>query len=134
MLKKVCSYILQNKIQFLRYLVVGFSGLFIDIGTLYILSRIFGINPTIAVIINQAIVLVYNFTLNRLWTFGGGGMARKQLVRYGTLVAFNYTFSVFVMYMLNQKFGFDEILVRLGTIAFMVLWNFILYKKWVYRS
>ena len=135
MIKKACSFILRNRIQFLRYLVVGFSGVFLDIGTLYVFSRYFGINPTLSVIANQAIVLLYNFTLNRLWTFSAGsGMAKKQVIRYGILASCNYVFSVGSMYVLNEKFGFDEILVRMGSIAVMTLWNFLLYKKWVYRQ
>ena len=134
MIKKVCSIFLEEKIKFLRYLVVGFSGLFLDIGTLYILSRTFGINPTLAVCINQVILIGYNFTLNKYWTFGGGGMPHKQFVRYLVLVTFNYIFSGIVMYGFNEIGGYDEILVRIGAIAIMTLWNFILYKNWVYKS
>jgi putative flippase GtrA len=134
MLKKICNYLLQNKIQFLRYVVVGLSGFLIDISTLYALSKIYNINPTIAVVFNQMIVLAYNFTLNRLWTFGGGGTPQKQLVRYLILMFCNYFLSVILMYIFNEIWGIDEILVRIGSIALMVLWNFALYKTWVYKS
>ena len=134
MLKKICNYLLQNKIQFLRYVVVGFSGFLIDISTLYVLSKIYNINPTISVVFNQMIVLTYNFTLNRLWTFGGGGTPQKQLVRYLTLMFCNYFLSVILMYIFNEIVGIDEILVRIGSIALMVLWNFALYKTWVYKN
>ncbi|PIT86577.1 MAG: hypothetical protein COU33_02405 [Candidatus Magasanikbacteria bacterium CG10_big_fil_rev_8_21_14_0_10_43_6] len=123
----------RHKEQFVRYFVVGMSGFVIDIGTLFVLSKYYGINPTIAVVLNQIVVIGYNFTLNKYWSFSNRDLPHKQLIRYGILAGGNYLFSVVLMYTFNQVFGIDEILVRIGTIALMTLWNFVLYKKWVYR-
>ena len=120
--------------EFAKYFIVGFSGVFLDLGTLIIFTKYFGIMPWLAVVFNQVITLSYNFLLNKYWSFKDKTMPQRQLVRYLILAGYNYLFSVAVMYIFNTRLGFDYRLVRVGTIALMVLWNFFLYKYWVYRS
>jgi putative flippase GtrA len=134
MIKKIFNYFYSVRHQFAKYFVVGFSGLFIDMGTLILFKEKFGWIPVLAVAVNQLIVLVYNFTLNKYWSFANKEMPHKQLVRYLTLAGFNYGFSVLIMYIFNHEVGFDYRLVRIGTIILMVSWNFFLYKYWVYRE
>lgn len=119
--------------EFTKYFIVGFSGLLIDMGSLVLLKEVFGLWPVLAVIINQAFLLVYNFTLNKYWSFKNKGMPHRQIVRYLILAGFNYLFGVVAMYIFNHKLGFDYRLVRILTIALMVSWNFFLYKYWVYK-
>ncbi len=120
--------------EFAKYFIIGFSGLFLDLGTLYILTDLFGILAYISVILNQAIVLTYNFTLNKYWAFRNKEVPHKQMVRYGILATWNYIFSVVAMYIFNSQLGYEHKLVRIGSIAVMVSWNFFLYKYWVYKE
>lgn len=132
--KKTIRFCWSIRYQFIKYAVVGSSGFVLDLGTLILFKEKFGINPVLAVIINQMIVLAYNFTLNKYWSFRNREMPHKQLVRYVTLASWNYAFSVGAMYIFNEIIGFDYRLVRLGSVMVMVLWNFLLYKYWVYRE
>lgn len=119
--------------QFFRYVVVGGSGVFLDIGLLIIAKEWLGIGATMGVIVTQLVVLAYNFILNKYWSFQSTHLAHKQLVRYLSLAACNYGFSAFAMYIGHDIFGWYYVAVRIGTIALMVTWNFALYKWWVYR-
>ena len=119
--------------QFIRYFVVGISGVILDLITLIFLKEYIHITPVVAVLINQALVLEFNYTLNRLWSFKSTGLKRKQMVRYLSLATLNYIFAAGAMYVGHDQFGFDYRLVRLASIALMVSWNFILYRNWVYR-
>lgn len=133
MIKRALRYGWSVRHQFAKYFVVGASGFVLDFGLLVFFKEVFGINPTLAVVANQAFVLAYNFSLNKYWTFGNKEIPHKQLMRYLTLAAANYGFSVLMMYIFNEVLGFDYRLVRLGTILAAVSWNFFLYKYWVYR-
>lgn len=133
MVTRVMRYAWSIRVQFMKYFLVGISGLFLDIGTLIIFREFFGWEATNAVIVNQFIVLGYNFSLNKYWSFSNMDMPHKQVVRYLILAAFNYAISVAAMYVGNDRAGFDYRLVRIGTIAAMVSWNFFLYKYWVYK-
>lgn len=134
MVKKTIAYAWSVRKEFAKYFIVGFSGLFLDMGTLILFKEVFGVNPVAAVVINQVFLLAYNFTLNKYWSFRNKAMPHKQLVRYLTLAGLNYAFSVGSMYVFSDHFGYDYRLVRIGTIAVMVGWNFFLYKYWVYRN
>lgn len=134
MLKKLVQYLYSLRREFAKYFIVGFSGVFLDLGSLILFKEIFGWWPVFAVAVNQVIILAYNFTLNKYWSFRNQEMPQWQLVRYLSLAGFNYIFSVVIMYIFNHELGFDYRLVRLGTIIIMVAWNFFLYKYWVYKK
>lgn len=134
MVKKTLTYFWSLRREFAKYFIVGFSGLFLDMGTLILFTEAFGFLPVVSVFMNQALVLTYNFTLNKYWSFRNRAMPHKQIMRYGVLAAWNYSFSVGAMYLLNQQFGVDYRLVRIASIVVMVSWNFFLYKYWVYRD
>lgn len=134
MIKRSALYLWSLRRQFAKYFIVGFSGVFLDMGTLILFKETFGLTPVLAVIINQTFLLVYNFSLNKYWTFRNQEIPHKQIARYLTLAGFNYAFAVGAMYLFNHIMKWDYRLVRLGTIALAVSWNFFLYKYWVYKE
>ena len=134
MIKNASKYLWTLRREFAKYFIVGFSGLFVDIGTLILFKEVFGIIPTLAVVINQPLVLAYNFSLNKYWSFRNKEMPHRQIVRYITLAGWNYFFSFLTMLVFNQHFDFDYRAVRIFSIVIMVSWNFFLYKYWVYKN
>ena len=132
MVKKIFAYAWSVKREFTKYFIVGISGVVIDMATLIFFKEVWGIIPVLAVVLNQILMLTYNFTLNKYWSFRNKAMPHKQLVRYLMLAAFNYGFAVLTMYIFNQLWNFDYRIVRIATIAVMVGWNFFLYKYWIY--
>jgi len=134
MIKKTFSYFWSVRHQFTKYFIVGISGVFLDLATLIFFKEFFGFNAIVAVVCNQILMLTYNFLLNKYWSFKNKEIPQKQIVRYLILAGFNYFFSVGVMYLFNHLVNYDYRLVRIATIAVMVLWNFFLYKYWVYRE
>jgi putative flippase GtrA len=134
MVKQGIKYFWTLRREFAKYFIVGFGSLLLDMGTLILFTEVFGFIPWISVIINQAIVLSINFTLNKYWSFRNKAMPHKQIMRYIILAGWNYMFSVVTMFILNGQFEFDYRLVRIVSIAIMVSWNFFLYKYWVYKN
>lgn len=134
MIKRSTQYLWSLRRQFAKYFIVGVSGVFLDLGTLFLFKEKLGLMPVVSVIINQTFLLAYNFSLNKYWTFKNQEMPTKQIVRYLTLAGFNYIVAVGAMYVLNHILGYNYLLVRLGTIILAVAWNFFLYKYWVYTS
>ena len=134
MIKKGLIFCWSHRHQFAKYFIVGISGLLIDITTLIFFKEVIGLTPVIAVVVNQILLLCYNFTLNKYWSFRDKALPHKQIVRYFTLAIFNYSFAVIMMAIFNGKLEFDYRLVRIGTIAIMVSWNFIILKYWVYKK
>lgn len=124
----------QTLTQFIKYVIVGGIGVFLDIGTLILFSEVFGIIPWVSVVLNQVIVLSFNFTLNKYWSFQNKQMVHQQVFRYITLASTNYVLSVVAMYVCNEVLGYQYVVVRLVTLAVMVAWNFLVYKYWVFNQ
>ena len=120
--------------QFRRYFTVGCSGVVLDLTTLYLLKTILGLTPVVAVIINQVGMAAYIFLLNKYWVFGSGGALARQAVRYITLMLVNYGIAIGWMWFFNSYLGFNYLLMRLINIALSTVWNFLLYRFFVYRK
>ncbi len=134
MLQRIFSYIWRSRRELIKYVIVGGSGVTLDIISLTLLKEQFGFTPTSAVVINQALLLGYIFLLNKFWSFRNTDVPHKQVVRFLILAGANYVFSVVTMYFFNHHLHVHYLLVRLGSIAIMTSWNFVLYKQWVYRN
>ncbi len=134
MINKILLFCASHRQQFTKYFIVGISGLVIDIATLIFLKEVVGLTPVTSVVVNQIIVLFYNFTLNKYWSFKNKALPHKQIVKYFILASFNYSFAVIMMAIFNGKLEVDYRLVRICTIAVMVSWNFFILKYWVYKK
>jgi putative flippase GtrA len=134
MIKKTAYYFWSIRRQFVKYFIVGLGAVILDMATLLFLKEALGIPPVIAVTINQLIVLVYVFTLNKYWSFKEHSPSHRQIIRFGAVVVLNYCFSVTAMYIFNNILKLNYVLIRLASIALAVSWNFFLYKYWVYAK
>jgi len=119
--------------QFLSYTWIGMSAVLLDLISLTIFKEFFGVRPFIAVIINQAFLILYVFTLNKTLTFKNTDLPTHQFIRFCILATWNYLFAVGAMFILNELYEVHHLIVRIGCITLAVSWNFLLYKKWVYR-
>ena len=120
--------------EFIKYFVVGVSGLVLDVGSLYAFKEFLHLRPVTAVIINQAFLLNYVFFLNKYWAFKSRGVTRAQMVKFYTLAGINYVISVAWMYFFNEHLGVNYLLARMSNVALAVAWNFLLYRFWVFKQ
>lgn len=124
----------EERVKFIKYVIVGTASVAIDVALLIFFADLLKFNPTLSVVINQALVMGFNFTLNKKWSFGSTGATHKEFIRYCILAGWNYCFSVLAMYLGNELWGIHHLIVRVISIMCMVLWNFALFRFWVYRQ
>lgn len=127
--------------QFLRYATIGGSSFAFDIATLYFFKEFLHWRPFVAIIVNQVIIFIYIFFMNKYWSFKAGGETREQLIRFFVLSASNYAFAIFWMWLFTEYWPVhvfgprnDYLLVRMVNVTLSVCWNFFLYKYWVYQE
>jgi len=133
MLNNILTKFWSVRHQFAKYFIIGISGVMLDIGTLFILKEYLNLRPINAVIINQILVINYSFLLNKLWAFGAGGQAHKQMIKFFILMGANYLFSIAWMFILNEKLAINYLIARLSNVVLAVSWNFLIYKFWVFK-
>lgn len=118
--------------QGFRYVVVGgISALFellLFLGC-YELLHVPAAYSNIIALVSSTIV---NFSINRQWSFKSSANLAGSMIKYGILFLFNLGFSTFVVTWLIGL-GLPAVLAKFITMACIVCWNFVLYRKVVFK-
>jgi dolichol-phosphate mannosyltransferase len=75
----------RNSSEFLRFLFVGASGVIVNLGLYYILTRLLSIGLAVAAPIAIEVSIISNFTLNNIYTFkarGSGNSLRRRFLYF----------------------------------------------------
>ena len=118
--------------HFVRYLVVGGTTFIIDFGLLISLHSSLGIGIAAATSVAYWASIIYNFVLNRYWTFDTGEKEslQRHITTYLMLLIVNYFFVViFVSYSSNH---ISYILAKAIAVAIQMVWTYPVYKKWIF--
>lgn len=131
---------LQRQTTFLRYVVVGVLGTGIDLGALYLLTRLSGIDPRTSwlfpcfVTIAFLLAVVNNYVLNRLWTFGSrSSKVSTEFMRFLLVSVGGLLLTQGLMWLLVSLLGIWYLLAKAMTSLMVLIWNFGLNKFWTFR-
>ena len=124
--------------RFLKFGVVGASGVVVNMGGLYILKEFAGVPYFIASLIAIELSILSNFTINLLWTWSdrsGHGTIWMKLFRYhvgagATAFLGNYL----VLIALTELFGMHYLISNLIGIAVGTLANYVINDLWTFRK
>lgn len=131
--KKTIGYLRNH--SFVRYLVIGITTFLLDFAIYKLLILGFDFNEIPANLTSVLLSLIYNFTMSNFWTFkAGSGNKRKKLVKYSMLASFNYVFNNTLFAYLVSNTEFDDLLLKVFVTGLVVLWNFVLYRSWIFTS
>jgi len=112
--------------KFLKFGVVGFSGLFVDFGFTYLCKEIFKIPKYISNAIGFILAASSNYVLNRIWTFHSTNP--EVMLEYSKFILISIIglgINTLVLYILVNKYKKHFYLSKLFAIAVVTLWNFI---------
>ena len=118
--------------QAIKYLMVGGSSAAIELVLFQLLSAVFAIPLAAANVTAVVVSTVFNFLVNRNVTFKSTSNPLRSLVLYLLLFALNTTFSTAVISLLAAQ-GIYPLVAKVCTMACIVLWNFVLYKKVIFK-
>lgn len=119
--------------RFFRFGVVGFSGVFVDMGVLYLLSEpsMLALPLTRSKIIASELAIINNFLWNDFWTFGdisrrqpGKRQRLKRLIKFNIICLAGLILNVLLLNLLFNVFGIDRYVANLMAIAIVTVWNF----------
>lgn len=114
------------------YLVVGFSSAGIELVLFQLLYEFLGLPVEVSNVIAVVTSTTFNFVMNYNVTFKTAKNPVRSLVLYLLLFAFNTTFSTLTISALVSA-GLHSMLAKLFTMACIVSWNFILYRKVIFK-
>ena len=118
--------------QGVRYLLVGGSSALIELALFHLLHSVLSLAVAPANITAIVVATAYNFLLNRSFAFKSTSSPVRSLILYLILFAFNMAFSTIVIGAL-ESIGVQATLAKLGTMCCIVIWNFVLYRKVIFK-
>lgn len=123
----------KNQTQFIRYLISGFTAF----GTEYMLFAFLYSRANVSSGLSNFLAMgagfTISFTLNRKWSFRSREKLPKQLLMFAALFAVNLFISNNVIHIFSNSIALSPLLSKLIVMCAIVIWNFIIYRKIIYR-
>ena len=113
--------------KFLKFCIVGFSGMIIDFGTTWLLKEKFKINKYIANSTGFILAASSNYLLNRLWTFHSYNP--RIVTEYASFILISViglAINNLIIFLLNEKMKINFYLSKLFAIGVVTIWNFFM--------
>ncbi|GBO53239.1 dolichol-phosphate mannosyltransferase [Pseudanabaena sp. lw0831] len=119
--------------RFLKFGLVGFSGVFVDMAIFYLLSDVstLGWGLTRSKMIASEVAVLNNFLWNDLWTFrdlaqqqSGWRKLIKRFVKFNLICLLGIGLNLIILNLLYNYFGVNKYIANLIAIAIVTIWNF----------
>lgn len=117
--------------RFLRFGIVGFSGVFVDYAVFYLLFSQIGLGLTTSNVLSAEIAIFNNFLWNDAWTFADltlqqlGWQARlKRFLKFNLICLAGLVLNTLIVNILFNLLGVNAYLAKLVAIAIVTIWNF----------
>jgi len=133
---KITSKKLQEFIKFAIVGIVGSSGVLVNMGLLFILTRFLSVRLEIASPIAIEVSILSNFTLNNLWTFKKRNTHVpfwSRLFRYHLVTGLAGIVNYLVLLLLVNSFGLHDMLSNLIGILIGTIITYSLNSLWTWN-
>jgi putative flippase GtrA len=112
--------------KFLKFGVVGFSGVFVDFGFTYVCKEWIKIPKYISNAIGFSIAASSNYLFNRIWTFHSQNP--KVMIEYSQFLSISLIglgMNTLILWILVSKYKKHFYLSKLFAIGVVTVWNFL---------
>ncbi|MFC2116346.1 GtrA family protein [Bacteroidota bacterium] len=122
--------------EFIKFALVGGSGVFVNMGGLFVLTRYLGMRIEFASPIAIEISILCNFLLNNAWTFSHRETNvgfKGRILRYHLVTALAGVVNYLTLLLLANVFGVLDLVANLVGIILGTFINFFLNSLWTWR-
>lgn len=111
--------------QFIKFALVGTSGLFIDFGITFLLKEKISFNKYVANSIGFSFAVISNYFLNKYWTFQDlNPEIFSQAGKFVLIAIIGLIINNQMIYLFNHKKRWNFYIAKVFAIGIVVLWNF----------
>lgn len=112
--------------KFLKFGVVGFSGLFVDYGVTFLCKEILKIQKFVSNSIGFAVAASSNYVLNRIWTFKSTNPdIAVEYTEFIIISLIGLVINNLILWFLLKRFKWNFYLCKLFAIGVVTIWNFL---------
>jgi putative flippase GtrA len=113
-------------LKFIKFAIVGFTGVFVDFGTTYICKEWLKIHKYVANSIGFTLAATSNYFLNRIWTFKS--QDPNIALEYGEFLLISLIglgINNFILWIIHERLKQNFYLSKLFAIGVVTIWNFL---------
>jgi len=112
-------------LKFLKFCIVGFSGMIIDFGTTWLLKEKLKVNKYIANSCGFILAASSNYFWNRIWTFQSeNNHIGSEYLSFFTISLIGLCLNNLIIWILSDKLKWNFYLSKIIAIGIVTLWNF----------
>lgn len=126
--------------RFLRFGLVGLSGVIVDMGTLYLLFDVLGLGLTRSAILAAELAIINNFYWNDIWTFSDLAeqqrrwrLTIKRFLKFNIVCVMGLILKILLLNLFFNGFAMNAYVANLIAIALVTFWNFWINLKLSWR-
>ena len=111
--------------KFIKFAIVGFSGLFVDFGLTWLFKERIHFPKSIANAIGFSTAATSNYFLNRIWTYKSTNP--DVILEYSEFFAISLiglALNTFIIWLLNEKLKMNFYLAKAIATVIVTIWNF----------
>ena len=113
--------------KFVKFCVVGFSGMIIDFGTTWLLKEKVKINKYIANSIGFILAASSNYIWNRIWTFESHNeRLTQEYFSFFVISIAGLAINNLILSLLTEKLKLNFYLSKVFAIGVVTIWNFLM--------
>ena len=112
--------------KFIKFGVVGFSGVFVDFGVTYLAKEKLNIPKYVANAIGFIIAATSNYFLNRVWTFQSKNPEiAVEFTEFFIISLIGLGLNTLLLWILVSKFKMNFYFAKVFAIGLVTIWNFL---------
>ncbi|MCF8233466.1 MAG: GtrA family protein [Bacteroidales bacterium] len=113
-------------IKFLKFGLVGFSGLFVDYGFTFLFKEILKVQKFVANSIGFTLAATSNYFLNRVWTFQSTNPdIAVEYTEFLVISLIGLVINNLILWLMLRTFKWNFYLCKLFAIGVVTIWNFL---------
>lgn len=111
--------------KFIKFGIVGFSGLFVDFGFTYAFKEKVKLQKYVANAIGFLLAATSNYMLNRYWTFRSHDpQVLVEYTQFMLISLFGLAINTVVLWLIVNKLKINFYVAKVFAIGVVTLWNF----------
>ena len=118
----------------LKYIVVGGVGSLIFLALLMIQVEIFDLDPVIAAVISNLIVIFGTYVASYKWVFVSDRGHRFTFIRYVIVIGLGFIINTTGMYLFVHVFNFWYLASQIVLFSIVAINNYLLNKLWTFKN
>jgi putative flippase GtrA len=120
-------------LTFVRFMLVGGSGVLVNSATLFVLYQVLGLPLICASAVAVEIAIASNFVWNDRWTFKRSGHAFSRFVKFNLVSLGGLVVTTGTAWLLVQRAEMNYLVANLAGISLAALCNFVANLMWTWR-